>query len=118
MAAALVTGRRSREAAAYVLQVLATERLSRRLQALWGTQRARSEITALTARVAVRPAEHLSWVKNEIRPFPQVPTTELLQHAPYPLALTPGSSAAWPSDLPDATAGVIVGADRALLQGD
>jgi dTDP-4-dehydrorhamnose reductase len=118
VAAALVTGRRSREATAYVLQALATQRLSRRLQALWSTQRARSEIASLTDGVAVRPAEHLSWVKNETRPFPQVPTAELLQLGPYPLALTPCTSVVWTSDLPDATPSVIVGADRTLLQGD
>jgi dTDP-4-dehydrorhamnose reductase len=116
-AAALMTGRRSREAAANVLQALATERLSRRLQALWGYHRARAEIAALGADVASRPAEYLSWVKNEIRPFPQLPTTDLLQLQPYPLALATGTAAAWAADLPDATRSVVVPASRAPVHG-
>jgi dTDP-4-dehydrorhamnose reductase len=116
-AAALLTGRRSREAAANALQALATQRLGRRLQAMWGLRRAHSEIAALIYRAAIRPPDHLSWVNNGTRPFPQVPTAELLQRAPYPLALAPSASAAWPSDLPDATAAVMVRGDQALVQG-
>ena len=116
-AAALLTGRRSREAAANILQALATERLSRRLQALWGYHRARSEIAALRGAVARRPAEHLSWVKNETRSFPQLPTTDLLQPEPYPLALAAGTCVAWPADLPDATRSVVIGASRAPVHG-
>ncbi|HEV2700866.1 MAG TPA: NAD(P)-dependent oxidoreductase [Steroidobacteraceae bacterium] len=114
----LVTGRRSREVAAHVLQALATERLSRRLQALWGSRRARSEIASLSHGVTAAPADHLSWVKNERRPFPQAPTSELLQLGLYPLVLTPRASGTWPADLPDATRGVVARAERALLQGD
>ncbi len=116
-AAALMTGRRSREAAANVLQALATERLSRRLQALWGYHRARSEIAALCSDVVSRPAEHLSWVKNETRPFPQLPTTDLLQLEPYPLAVATCLSVAWPADLPDATRSVVVRASSAPVHG-
>ena len=100
-AVALMTGRRSREVVANVLQALATERLSRRLQALWSYHRARSEIAALRGEVASQPADHLSWVKNETRPFPQLPTSDLLQPEPYPLALATRSCVAWPADLPD-----------------
>jgi hypothetical protein len=102
---------------AKLLQALATERLSRRLQALWGYHRARSEIAALRAEVTRRPAEHLSWVKNETRPFPQLPTTDLLQLEPYPLALATGKPGAWAADLPDATRSVVVAASRAPVHG-
>jgi dTDP-4-dehydrorhamnose reductase len=117
-AAALMTGRHSREAVANVLQALATQRLSRRLQALWGYHRARAEIAALRGDAASRPADHLSWVKNETRPFPQLPTTDLLRTDPYPLALATGTSVAWPADLPDATRSVVVSASRAPVHGN
>lgn len=109
----LLAGRWNRELLAKLL-AHAPPDLSRRAQAIWYVQRARAEIAALSGTQLPAPAEHLSWVTNGTRPFPQRPTIEVLRENPYDGLLNSPKRAGWPADLADASREAHVVAEAGL----